>query len=81
MATWYVATFGEIEPVEILKHSEKFVTLVNGRRSAISTDQAWYRPEREQAKAAMVAQYESERDQQRLRLLHAEQKLADAQNA
>ncbi len=81
MAIWYKASFGEIEEVEIVSNTEKFVTLKSGRKNAISTDWFWYRRSREEVKAAMVSKYEEERNIKEAHLRQAQKKLDDAINA
>lgn len=57
---WYVAEYGMIREVEIAKATGKSVVFAHGNRAAIDSDWRWYRPTREEAKAAMVEHYKSE---------------------
>ena len=81
MTIWYKAVFGRIEEVEVVRETEKFIVLSNGRREAINTDWYWYRKDREQAKQAMIEDAEKERDKVLRNLEFAEQKISEAQNA
>lgn len=78
---WYEAKFGEIKPFEVVKVSDKQVTTPDGRRHAKDSDWVWYRPTVEEARAAMVKQYEQEFEQASRRLENARERLEKAHNA
>lgn len=52
---WWRATKYSIEEVDVIKSSKKFVVLPTQRRGAIDTSWAHYRPTREEAKDAVIA--------------------------
>lgn len=81
METWYRAAFGKIGEVEILRSTHNFVVFPNGRKEAIDSEWQWYRRDRDQAKAAMVEQYEKNVRSIQCRLWAAEDTLAQAKNA
>ena len=78
---WYQAHFGQIEEIEVVKVTGKTVTLSTGSKRRLDSQWEWYRPEREQAKAAMIIEYERERNRAREILESCEEQLAKAQNA
>lgn len=81
MAMWYKAQFGKIHGVEVVRETDKFVVLADGSRESKDSDWHWCRPTREEAKAAMVRQYEHDRDGTKASLEAAERRLAAAREA
>lgn len=81
MEKWYLAKFCEIKEIEIERATDKFVILTSGRRGAIDSNWMWYRRDREQAKMAMIAKYEKERDKAKRELDRYERIIAEAHNA
>lgn len=81
MEVWYQSKFGKIQEVTVVRSTEKFVVLPNGRREAIDTDWCWYRRDREQAKAAMVAAYQAEVESALQTLRRKQAKVVEAQRA
>ena len=78
---WYCARLGRIEEVEVVKARDKTITLADGRIRRFDSDFEWYRSERKQAKAAMITEYEYQRNRARKILESCEERLAMAQNA
>lgn len=78
---WYRVWLGFIEKVLAVQTSDKFIRLAGQkRRDAIDSEDSHYRPTFEQAKLAMLADAEKERDTAKEQLRLAEKKLAIAQN-
>ena len=76
--TWFVARFGQIQPIEVVASTAQFVTLAarpHTREKKI-TDWCSYFPTWDGAKAWLVEKAARERNQAAARLKHYEDELA-----
>jgi hypothetical protein len=81
MKTMYKAwMWSRIEKVNVVKETEHFVTLENGRRDGKRTDHYAYFDTWEEAKQWIVKHCQSEVERNKQRLEHSENALAKAQN-
>ena len=76
---WFKAQFEKIEAVDIIKETEKQVTLPNGRRVNKVSDWVWCSETRDKAKALMVAQYRFEAEQAKSNFDILENRLKNAE--
>lgn len=81
MEKWYRAQFADVEEVAVERCTDKFIILPSGRKDAIDSDWKWYRRDREEAKAAMVAEYERSLAETRKIIDWEEARLAKAKAA
>jgi len=72
MEIWYHATYGIIERVEVVKSTEKMLTLKNGRRVSKVSQCSYYAQSRASAKTMLVEYYQDILDQAQNRLDNAE---------
>ena len=66
--TWYRACWGNIEPFEIEKETDKQLILVGARRVNKTSGDRWYARTFDEAKAMMVAEYQKDVDFAQMRL-------------
>lgn len=74
----YLARFGRITEVEVARVTKCRVVFPNGERDYLTTGFQWYRHSRDEAKAAMIERYTSERNGSAEYLRYCEERLANA---